>query len=422
MSFPDLDQLRAKWTQQDRRIDDSLVMDVEAMRAMLLRRAASAFVWHRRRRTLGLLVGGGYLAALLAFIALHWGQWNWVAAAAAQVPLLLAEILIDLRERSALRRLDLSAPVVHVRAVLDRLRWRRLRLVKGYLALSLLLWWPFVLVLLKALFGADLLNGLPPGVVLANLVAGVAFIPVALAVSWVLTRAFGRSQGWQRFMDDSAGMSWRHASDAFAEREAFEAALDDGTLEDLSCLQPLPAHLVAEVHALRRHLLVGILGCAAVVLMFGLFNAAHGGQAHLLVPSIVLLWGTLAHMIVQILNRQALTRLASDEKSLRDRLLAALALRRRVALATIGMAPVAALLLAVVVAKAVFATDLANALPREALLALGVFALAASGLSWRRILREPCGVPPRLINLVCLGFVGRAQALIDTLTSARHGR
>lgn len=421
MSFPDLDQMRTDWARQGRRLDDSLVMDVEAVRAALLRKTTAAFAWHRRRRMLGLVVGGGYLLALLAFIVVHWGQWSWVAAAGAQLPLLLAEIIIDLRERAALRRLDLGAPVMQVRGVLERLRWRRLRLAKGYMLLSLLLWWPFVMVLLKVLFGADLLRGLAPSVLLVNLAAGIAFIPLALAVSWALQRWFGRRPGWQRFMDDAAGMSWRRASDAFAEREALEAAVDEGNLEDLASLHPLPLHIVDELRVLRRHLLFGILGCATLVLAFGLFNAAHGGEVHLLVPSILLLWGALAHMIAQILNRQALARITGDQAGLRERLLATLALRRRMALATVSLSPVIAALLAVVVGKAAFATDLLTVLPVEVLVAVGISALAASTLLWRRIHRNPEGYRPGLVNIVCLGFPDRARALLAKLSVATPG-
>lgn len=414
-AVPDLDQLRARWAEQGRRIDDRLVLDVDAVRATLERKTSAAFAWHRRRRMLGLAIGGGCLAALLAFIALHWGQWDWVRMAGLLLPLLLAEIVIDLREWLALRRLDLHAPVMQVRDVLGRLRWRRLRLAKGYLLFSLLLWWPFVLVLFKGLFGADLLRWLPPVVLLANLAVGLGFIPVALAVAWCLERWFRGTPGWQRFLDDSAGRTWRWASDEFAVRESFEAAVADGSVEEMLASSFIPEEIRVELHALRRHLLIGIFGCAVLVVLFGLFNVGHGGQVHFIVSGTLLLWGALVHMVVQILSRDALSRSAGNAMALRERLAGMMTMRRRVAIATIVLSPPMTLLLVAVTARAVFGADLMRDLPAPVPACLLVLALSASALLWWRVGRDPDGFVPKLVDFVCLGFQARARRLLARL-------
>lgn len=415
MSAPDLDQLRARWAEQGRRLDDRLVLDVEAVRATLARKASAVFAWHRRRRLLGLVFAGGCVAALLAFIATHWGQWQWVKMAAVLLPLLIAEIVIDLREWLTLRRLDLDAPAMQVRGTLDRLRWRRLRLAKGYLLFSVLLWWPFVLVLLKALFGADLLRWLPPMVLLANLAVGVAVIPVALAVAWCLGRRFGHTPGWQRFLDDAAGRTWRRASDAFAVRETLEAAVAEGSVQDALESNFIPDDIRAELRAVRRRLLAGILGCAALIVLAGVFNASHGGQVQFIVPGVLLLWTALAHMVAQILNRNALSGIAGGVATLRERLSAMLALRRRVALATVALAPLLAIPLALVGAKVMFGADLFLALPAPAFVGAVLLALSASALLWWRIRRDPAGFAPRLVDALCLGFPARARWLLAEL-------
>lgn len=415
MNAPDLEQLRARWAEQGRHIDDRLVLDVDAVRAMLDRRTSAAFAWHRRRRVLGLVIGGSCLAALLAFMAAHWGQWDWVKMGGLLLPLLAAEMVIDLREWLALRRLDLGAPVVQVRQTMDRLRWRRLRLVKGYMLFSVLLWWPFVLVLFKGLFGADLLRWLPPVVLLANLAIGLAFIPLALAAAWCLDRWLGHTPGWQRFLDDSVGMTWRKANDEFAVRETFEAAVADGSLEEVLASSLVPEDIRNELKELRRYLLTGILGCAALVVLFGLFNATHGGQARYLVPGILLLWCSLIHMVAQILNRQALSQLAGGIVVLRERLSAMMAMRRRVALATVVLSPLVAIPLCVVMGEAAFGIDLIRSLPLAAHAGVALLAASASALLWRRIRRDPGGFAPKLVDAICFGFLGRAQLLLMKL-------
>lgn len=418
MNAPDLDQLRARWAEQGRRIDDRLVLDVDAVRATLARKTSAAFAWHRRRRVLGLAVGGSCVAVLLAFITMHWGQWDWVKLAGLLLPLLIAEIAIDLREWLTLRRLDLGAPVMQVRGVLDRLRWRRLRLAKGYMLFSVLLWWPFVLVLFKILFGADLLRWLPPIVLLANLAVGLAFIPVALATAWCLDRWFGHTAGWQRFLDDAAGKTWRRASDEYAVRETFEAAVADGSVEEVLASNFIPEEIHDELRALRRHLLVGILGCGMLVALFGLFNVTHGGQVHFIVSGTLLLWGALAHMVVQILNRDGLSRSAGGALALRERLAGMMTLRRRVAMATIVLSPLVILPLAVVVAQFSFGVDLVHELSTPTIICIVLLALSASVLLWRRIRRDPAGFAPRLVDALCLGFPARAHRLLAELPVA----
>lgn len=412
MSAPDLDQLRARWAEQSDRINDRLVLDVDAVRAMLERKTSAAFAWHQRRRVVGLVAGCGCVAALAAFIVAHWGQWDWVWMAALLLPLLLAEVVLDLREWLALRRLDLDAPIMQVRELLHKLRWRRLRLAKGYLLLSLLLWWPLMLVLFKGLFGFDLLHWLDSSVLLVNLAVGLAFIPVALVVSWGFARWYGDTRGWQRFLDDSAGKAWRRASDEFAAREAFESAVADGSAQDALESDFIPEGIREELHGLRRRLLLGILSCAALVLLFGLFNLGNGGQPRFLIPSLVLLWGALVHMLVQILNREALWPIAGGVTSLRERLSAMLTLRRRVALVTLVLSPILAVLLAIVVGRLLFDADLIGSLPAPVLAGGSLVTLLASAsLGWH-IRRNPAS---RLVDLICLGLLGRMRGLLGKL-------
>lgn len=410
MNAPDLDRLRSLWAEQGRRIDDSLVLDVDAVRASLESRTSAAFVRHRRWRSAGLVFGSALIAALGTFIAQHWGQWDWVAIAALLLPLLLAEFVVDLREWQALRRLDLDAPIMRVRTLLHTLRWRRLRLAKGYLLLSVLLWWPFVLVLFKGLLGADLLRHLPPIVLLSNFVVGLAFIPLAQLAAWALSRRYGHRPGWQRFLDDTAGRTWRTTSDEVAAREAFEAAVADGSLAHAS--GQLPIGVLDALLSLRRRLLAGILSCAGLVVCFGLFNAGHGGQVQLIVPGVLLLWAALAHMVVQILNREALARV-TDVASLRDRLLAAIELRLRVARWTLALSPVLALLLAIVVLR-LLGIDWWQ-------VSTGTFVVAGVGalsivtwLAWQ-MHTAPETFAPRVVERLGMGFVGHARRVLAIL-------
>lgn len=415
MTTLDLDQLRQRWGAQGRRIDHKLVLDVEAVRAALTGRAVSAFRRHARWLLMALVAGALTLAALAAFIVQQWRDWPWIGVAASLLPLLLAELVVDFRQWRTVQRLDWDAPVLQLRAELDQLRARRLHLAKWIFLLSVLLWLPVVLVLCKGVLGADLLRGLHPSVLWANLALGLAFIPFGVWIGRWLTRRFGGAPGWRRFLDDIAGASWRRASDQFAARERFETAPDAAADEAIEEPQRLPPEVAAPIRALRARLLLGILGCALLMLLMGAFNVAHGGVLRFILAGVLTHLSVVAHLVVQIVHRSALGNNVGGVAQLRDRLAGALKLRQRVATATVVAAPLLSLPWAVVIAQSLGAIDLVAqvAMPLQ-WMALGI-AVVASALLGRRAVGAGAGFAPALIDLVCLGAIRRTRRLVEQL-------
>ncbi len=416
MTAPDLDQLRARWNAQGRRLDQQLVLDIDAVRAALSGHAVSAFRRHARWLLLAMIAGALALAALTAFIASQWGDWPWVGIGASLLPLLIAEFVVDCRQWSALRRLDWNAPIVQLRTELYWLRARRLRLAKWILLLSVLLWLPFVLVLFK-MPGVDLLRGLNVSVLWANLALGLAFIPFGLIVARWLTRRFGGSPGWQRFLDDIAGASWRRASDRFEARERFEAAVDAGDAEAQPEAMVLPPELVAPLRALRARILIGIVFCAALMLLLGGFNAAHGGELRFVASGLLLHLSVVAHLVVQIVHRNAVGKAEGGHIAMRERLDSMLVLRRRVATITVVVAPLLSLPLAIVLVHSLFAVDLVAEMPIALSSVFAVTAAVASVLIWRHLQRTGTEFFPRLLDAICLGTISRSRRIIRLLAA-----
>jgi hypothetical protein len=301
----DLDSLRGAWQDSGRRAEAAISFDPEAMRAALSARTQRAFRWHSGWLVAGMVVGAGTAALLLAFVLHHLGDWRYALMSAALFALVLAEFVVDLRQWLALRTLSPDAPLLSVRATLDTLRARRATMAKWIALTALLLWWPALLVALKALTGVDALRFVPASVVWVNFALGVLAIPVGLALSSWLSRRYGASAGYRRLQVEAGGESWKRAEDAFAAREDFEARLADGTLAPDLAPVALPAALVDPLRSLRTRLNLGIGLYAALMLATGVFNAMHGGQLWPIVGGVLvnLLW--VSQLVGTIVHRRA---------------------------------------------------------------------------------------------------------------------
>lgn len=365
----DFDTLRDRWAEQGRALDQRLHLDLAAVRAQLDRRTASAFRWHRGWLLVGLAIAIPLSLGLLVFIASHWGQWAWLLMAGALLALAIGECVVGLLEWRALRALDLSLPAIELQQRLDRLQARRQRQTRLLLSCSVLLWLPLLAVLLKGLFGGDLLRGLHASVWWVNLGLGVAFIPLSLGAAAWWRRRF---EAGARTASAGDGDSWARARAELDARLAFES---DAERDPENALQShtFPEDLRADIATLRRRLLIGILACAAGLIAIGLFNAAHGGLPQFIVPGVLINLWLVSQMAPSIQLRLALNPLPGGLPAFHARLASALRLRRRFAIGGVIALPLMVLMLMQVVAKTALGMDvfaLLGTIPSVTVLAL----------------------------------------------------
>jgi len=330
----DLDSMRGRWQDSGRRAEAAIGFDPQALRAALSARTRRAFRWHSGFLFAGIVFGAVVAAGLAWFLLRHLGDWRYALMSGALLALVGAEFVVDLRQFLALRALAPDAPLAEVRGTLEVLRARRAAMAKWIALTALLLWWPALLVAFKALTGVDALRFVPDRVVYVNLAIGLLAIPLGLALSAWLAKRYGASRGYRRLQVEAGGESWKRAEDAFAAREEFEAKLADGTLAPDPAPVALPASLEKAAHALRHRLGLGIAVYALLIVVTGVFNAAHGGQLWPIVGGVLvnLLWvsqlvGTIVH------RRAAASPLPGVSlRGWRERLLAVVAGRERVLL------------------------------------------------------------------------------------------
>ena len=427
MSNIDLEKMQGAWRQHGQRLDASLSLDIAGVRQRLKLGTRFAFKRHLQWLAAEIIFGGATLIALLIFIVSQRGDLAYLAAALPLLAIALFAFAVDIRHWQILSTLNLSAPIVQVRAVVDAVRARRLLVVKWLLLGSFLLWLPLIAVLLKAAFAVDLLRGLHISVIAANLVLGVLLIPIGLLIFDWFTQRFGHAPAFQRFVEDASGNSFSAARASFESEAKFESGLVSGIAQaELEQQQrQWPAHATAQLHSFRKSLLFGILLCAFLVLCMARFNFVHGGNVHALLPGIFLHLFFVLQMVAGIVHRQLLRNLgASNALALAAQMQSLQHManwRGNVARISIVLSPLLALALAQVFAHVIFALDLyASVGAGVAITALATALLLAIVLyiRWRAFGR---GFAQRLINVIAFASLKRTQRLLNELELTVRG-
>jgi hypothetical protein len=219
----ELDDLKRRWEDLDGKLDASLRLNARLLAGGTLGKAETAM--RRLARWLG-------IELLVDLVAALW-LGSFLAEHAAQVRFLLPALVLDLgviglliaavRQLVAIHRLDWSAPVVAIQQRLESLRVERLATTRITLLLSPLLWTPLLIVGLESLLGVNAYELFSGAWLLANLLFGLAVIPIAIWASRSYADRLERSPLVRRLMRDLAGHNLNAASASLEELARFES-------------------------------------------------------------------------------------------------------------------------------------------------------------------------------------------------------
>jgi hypothetical protein len=219
----DLQDLKERWADYDRKLDASLRLNTRVLREVGLNKVDSALKRLSRGIWLELLTSFAVVVALGMFMASHRGELRFLAPALALGLFAVSLVISSIHQLEALSRIDYSGSVVAIQRTLARLRIERIRMTKWALLLSPLLWVPGLIVSLEGILGVDAYVFLDTAWIVANLLFGVAFIPLML---WVSRRVADRWQGspfLRSLLDDLAGHSLSAATGFLGALSEFEA-------------------------------------------------------------------------------------------------------------------------------------------------------------------------------------------------------
>lgn len=219
----DLDELKEQWQKLDARVQLGLRVDARLLREVTSARTQTFVGGEVWRRMPLLLLDVLAVVWLGSFAADHVHELRFFVPAVALMAFAVFVLAAGVRQLALLRGVDYSAPVLRNQRQLGQLRLERLRLTKLALLAAPLLWTPLLVVALEALFGVDAYRLFGGWYLVANLLLGVAAIPLLL---WLARRYGERLAGrplLKRLADDVAGRNLTAALDHLAALAAFEA-------------------------------------------------------------------------------------------------------------------------------------------------------------------------------------------------------
>ena len=208
----DLDSLKEKWAEYDRKLDDVIRLNRRILTATTLNRARSSL----QRVAMWMVV-----EAVVWFVIILWlGSFSYQHIALPRFALpavflhvyAIANLVFLIRQIAAALGIDYSMPVSGIQSRLEALRIQRTRYIEMAVPAGFMVWTPFVIVALKALFDVDAYSS--PGV--PWLAANVAFSAAVVALAIFLAKKFGHrmtgSPVLQRFLKDLAGYNLNDAA------------------------------------------------------------------------------------------------------------------------------------------------------------------------------------------------------------------
>ncbi len=176
----------------------------------------------RRFFVVELVVNFALIVALGAFNVEHLAVPRFLVPGAVLHLAAILLLIVGIRRLVELASVDLSAPVVAIQKALARAERLEVRTTLGALLAAPLLWLPMLIVGLEGLFGVDTYAYLTTGWLVANVVFGLALIPLALWASRRYAERLKGSPRLQRVMRDLAGHNLAAAARFVDEVSSFE--------------------------------------------------------------------------------------------------------------------------------------------------------------------------------------------------------
>lgn len=221
----DLDEMKQNWAEYDRKLDKSIRLNWELMKAAPLSSARSALQWMTRFLVLGALVWFAIVVALGSFIYGHIGTLRFALPGVAIDLYAISMLSATIRQIAVAQQIDFSQPIIAIQKQLEALRVLRIRTVQWGVLAGVVLWAPFAIVTFKVLFG---INNYSAAWLWANVLFGLVLISLTLWVSKKFGDRMGRSPFIQQLMKDIAGYNLSAAAAYVKRLSEFEDGCDTG--------------------------------------------------------------------------------------------------------------------------------------------------------------------------------------------------
>jgi hypothetical protein len=218
----ELDELKVKWAEHDRKLDESLRLNRQLLRDSYTQRARFA-LW----RLVGMLAIGSLFTLVVIvwlgrFIAQNWSMPRFAGPAIFSDLLAIAALAASIAQIALALNINYNQPIAVIQKRLETLRKFRIRYSQAIFLTMTLTWVPTFIVVMKGSLGWDVYRLFDTGWIVGN----VAFGVLVLAVGLWLGRRYGDrmsdSAFGQRFLRDLAGYNLNAASGFLVTLAEFE--------------------------------------------------------------------------------------------------------------------------------------------------------------------------------------------------------
>lgn len=215
----DLDELKEKWTELDRKLDVNIRLNRQLLSATKLNQTRSSL--KRLAVYMGLEAAAWFaiIVVLGNFIYEHISMAQFAVAGVALDVYSIVTLNFLIRQIALALRIDYGKPIATIQKQIEALRVLRIRTIQWGVLAGLVAWVPFMIVLFKVAFGVDIYEA---AWVWSNVAFGLALIPVAIWVSKKFGDRMDRSPKIQWLMKELAGYNLNAASDFLATLSEFE--------------------------------------------------------------------------------------------------------------------------------------------------------------------------------------------------------
>src|SRR5580658_5972062 len=203
----ELDELKEKWAEHDRKLDLSIRLNRQLMRETYTKRAK----WALWRLAAMLALGSIFMLVVIVFLGAFAAK-NW-----AMPRFTIPAILLDIAAIAALAALnaqigmaltiDYSQPIAAIQKRLEMLRKFRIRYIQAIFVSSVLLWAPIFIVVMKTFLGADVYRLAGTSWIVTNVAIGLAVLALGI---WLFKKFEPRMS--PQFLRDLAGYNLKAAS------------------------------------------------------------------------------------------------------------------------------------------------------------------------------------------------------------------
>jgi hypothetical protein len=218
----DLDEMKEKWIEYDRRLNESLALNRQLLNAVKLNGARSALGRMKMFAALEAFTWLAWMVVLGRFIYENIALPRFALPGVMLDAIALGNLVALIRQIAAIGDIGYGEPVTQLQKRVEALRISRIRRVQINLLAGMLAWIPLFIVALWGWFRVDAYRAFDRGWLIENLAFGLALIPLSIWVSKKYGDRMSQSPIIQRLMQDLAGRNLNAAARSLAELSQFE--------------------------------------------------------------------------------------------------------------------------------------------------------------------------------------------------------